>query len=1241
MHMLIVSEQFAFGGLETQIIGQVNFLQNTGHKVFIATGNNFSKDYLSLFDGHLCNLPLMTGGGYDDLFDAVDMINNFARDNAIEVIHAHPFMSLLPSLFASCQLRLPLLITLHGPAVLRSVYGPVFDKLLRALILPEAAHVYCVSPEIKALAEPYAGASCTFLPNAVDLKLFQPVDRNSSSKWALVGRIDDTKAAGMKDFLCKAKEIGLPGVDIFGEGTARTDLERFVQEKGFTEVCFKGYSSKLHLELKNGYAGVAGMGRVVLEGVAMDLPVILVGYDGTKGIMDADGLTKASWWNYSGRGLKIISAEEMAGQISQLEHANKLNHLRSWIEANANEAVVWNRYLDSLKQLKYEYSPLTDKVWGLLQANLGKRVSYFYDEELLSDLNDLIGKECPERMGFGQGRVELYKVNKLNRQQNIQSLLEQIVNEKKDTITRKEEQISYLQKQLYATREDLCQKEIVLEDTLNQKKDIEKQLYLSQQALAEKVVEEESIVTLKKEISLLQSQLNLTRELLSQRDLEVNTIYVSKRYRAANKLAVALWYIKHPGFVAAKIKINARQLLRRKLAPSTKQWIKKFILRQTLPTWQAPDPLSAPAEEITAILPTGVRLPTKYDILVFSVIDWDFRFQRPQQMSRILANQGHRIFYLSIRFNLQSDSLVLKRIMDNIYELQLPGPADLNVYSNNIPVTVLEAFYRAMVQLKYDYKIADAVCLTQLPFWAPLVLKLHDNFGWKIIYDCMDRHSGFSTNKTTMLSEEERLARASDLVVVTAVSLFEEQKKFNSNCVIIPNAVDFDHFNSHLDQQPQILNGLLRPIIGYYGAISDWFDVGLVEYLARQCPEWSFVLIGSTYGADVRRINSLGNIHMLGEIPYKQLPEYLHCFDICMIPFELNPLTEATNPVKFYEYLSAGKPVVSVPLPELMSFPEYLVHIAGDPQGFLEAIKRALQGNNSWLVQKRIEFARNNTWHARILALEQSIEKTYELVSIIILTYNNLHLTKQCIDSIFKNTSYPNFELIIVDNASKDGTVDYLKELSIAKSNVMILLNDENEGFAKGNNQGIRASSGEYIILLNNDTIVTPAWLTKLVNYLKQDQTIGMVGPVTNCIGNEAMIPTNYSTTEEMLEFAEQYTEEHDKDFFEINVLAMFCIAVRKEIFNLIGFLDEQFQIGMFEDDDFALRVKEKGYKLICAEDIFLHHFNNSGFKLFSEEKYKEIFETNRKKFEDKWGITWEPHQYRPANNHKALQKDN
>lgn len=248
--------------------------------------------------------------------------------------------------------------------------------------------------------------------------------------------------------------------------------------------------------------------------------------------------------------------------------------------------------------------------------------------------------------------------------------------------------------------------------------------------------------------------------------------------------------------------------------------------------------------------------------------------------------------------------------------------------------------------------------------------------------------------------------------------------------------------------------------------------------------------------------------------------------------------------------------------------------------------------------------------------------------SLIILTYNNLEYTQQCLESIYTFTDAPEFEVILVDNASSDGTPEFLVAFASQHPDVQLILNSSNTGFAHGNNQAASAAHGDYLVFLNNDIVVTRGWLAGLINHLQAD-TVGMVGPVTNFAGNESRIRTDYLDLEQMHYFAQQYTRAHQGRVFEINMLAFFCVAMRRAVFWECGGLDERYKIGMFEDDDFARKLRGKGYQLLCAEDVFVHHWGNASFARLSFAEYWQTYRHNRQLYEEKWGVPWQPQRYR------------
>ena len=256
------------------------------------------------------------------------------------------------------------------------------------------------------------------------------------------------------------------------------------------------------------------------------------------------------------------------------------------------------------------------------------------------------------------------------------------------------------------------------------------------------------------------------------------------------------------------------------------------------------------------------------------------------------------------------------------------------------------------------------------------------------------------------------------------------------------------------------------------------------------------------------------------------------------------------------------------------------------------------------------------------------MEETLTLVpkaSIVIVTYNNVAYTRLCLKSIYGKTTDPNFEVIVIDNASTDNTKEFLKELAADHENLRVIYNVENQGFARANNLGIAEARGDYIVLLNNDTIITPHWLSKLIRYASDPQ-VGLVGSLTNGAWNEVRIEVPFTDDDALDAFAGKIAEERANILTPIRMLAMYCVVGRKEVFQQVGPLDEQFGVGMFEDDDYALRVRQAGYQIMVAEDVFIHHFGQSAFKLLGDARYRALFEENRRKFETKWNMKWEPY---------------
>ncbi|AFS83512.1 glycosyltransferase [Candidatus Nitrosopumilus sediminis] len=360
----------------------------------------------------------------------------------------------------------------------------------------------------------------------------------------------------------------------------------------------------------------------------------------------------------------------------------------------------------------------------------------------------------------------------------------------------------------------------------------------------------------------------------------------------------------------------------------------------------------------------------KKDILCFPIINWDFRYQRPQHLMSRFAKAGHRVFYFTVNLRTLQNSYEIKQIQENIYQVELNSPEFFDIYKDVLKPKHVDAILESFDKFKNDLNI-DAIQHVQFPFWADMSIAIKKNYDFKIIFDCLDDFVAFDNVIDERIKEEEILFSNSDLITVSSSYLMQKAMKFTNNYIFLPNACEFDHFNKNPDSS--IISKFKKPIIGYFGSIADWFDTELLEYVATKCPDYTFVMIGHTFGSDIRKLKEFKNVHFLGERPYSELPKYLHSFDVCLIPFRKTPLIHATHPIKIYEYMAAGKPVVATDMPELYPMSK-LCYISTTKEDYFENIKKAVNENNPDLQKKRMEFASKNTWYNRFEKLYAKLE---------------------------------------------------------------------------------------------------------------------------------------------------------------------------------------------------------------------------------------------------------------------------
>jgi GT2 family glycosyltransferase len=258
--------------------------------------------------------------------------------------------------------------------------------------------------------------------------------------------------------------------------------------------------------------------------------------------------------------------------------------------------------------------------------------------------------------------------------------------------------------------------------------------------------------------------------------------------------------------------------------------------------------------------------------------------------------------------------------------------------------------------------------------------------------------------------------------------------------------------------------------------------------------------------------------------------------------------------------------------------------------------------------------------------------------TVAVVAHDAIVFTRLCLESLLACTDRPPYELVVVDNGSRDGTPRYLRRLAARFGHVRVIENDVNRGFAAAVNQALAAGRGHTFVLLNNDTIVAPGWLSDLDTILR-DPSVGLVGPVTNRIGTEAEIESAYATYGDFLRFAAERARAHGGRTSEVRMAAMFCVALRRDVWRHVGTLDESFGTGTLEDDDYSLRVRDAGLRILCAEGVFVHHFGEASFgRLAPDGSLSRLLDRNRRLFAEKWGREWQPYPRRHGPRYNDLR---
>ncbi|MGA3201286.1 MAG: glycosyltransferase, partial [Bryobacteraceae bacterium] len=367
-------------------------------------------------------------------------------------------------------------------------------------------------------------------------------------------------------------------------------------------------------------------------------------------------------------------------------------------------------------------------------------------------------------------------------------------------------------------------------------------------------------------------------------------------------------------------------------------------------------------------------------VLLFSIIRWTDLTQRPHHFARGLAARGIPVFWIDVQLKapkqLHGGNLSIE-IEPNLFYVELPG-TEADLYRMEWNPATLDAMTAAFAALG----VTEAIQLVNFPKWTPLVLRLRERFGWPIVYDCLDDQQAFGGLYPGNAPElEPQLIRESKVLITSGHTLYTRHQPNHPDAMLIPNAADFDLFAGA--RPSGRFNHLPHPIIGFFGAFSDWLDLDWIGESARRFPKWSFVYIGregfasSEAAKQWRRVVSASNIHVINQVDQPTLAAHLAEFNVCIMPFRDLAITRSMNAVKIFEYLAAGKPVLVPDLPETRPLAELgLITVYRSHEDSFRLLSEvAIGAEDAGLVLRRRRFAADNTWNRRVDDLAAAIDR--------------------------------------------------------------------------------------------------------------------------------------------------------------------------------------------------------------------------------------------------------------------------
>lgn len=578
--------------------------------------------------------------------------------------------------------------------------------------------------------------------------------------------------------------------------------------------------------------------------------------------------------------------------------------------------------------------------------------------------------------------------------------------------------------------------------------------------------------------------------------------------------------------------------------------------------------------------------------------------QRSAQLTKIFNKMGFSIYYIYAYESAESD----------------------------IPMISIPAVYHKYIEnAKYEeisnYAKEDDIFIFEAPiksfekFLGLAILK-----KCKIVYENIDN---WETSLGDMFFSKDTLKLMiihADMTISTANKLVEQTKNYireycnkPKDVYYLANAVDDELFDPRKQYvKPDDLICGVKTLL-YYGSLwGEWFDWNIIKKVANSNENISINLIGDYNNIKHIKQEMPSNVHFLGIKKQEELPSYLKYSDFAILPFKTGKIGDYVSPLKIFEYISMNKKILATNLPDIQNYPQ--IFISSNPDDWIKEINTSDTNKFSeQSISERDMFINNNNWYSRCSRILDVLfpanskrlqNDAYNNLSIVILNYNNKNVIFKCIDTLYYYKDRYNYQIIVVDNMSDDGSYEILEKNYQDK--ITLIQNNKN-GCSSGRNLGIQNSTGKYILFLDSDEwILNKYWLDNYTDILLQNKQVGAVGWGAgwfNKLGFAYKVVDSY-------EF--KYMEPNMIARNDIGYLATCGFIISKELFEKIGGFDLNYDPTCYEDTDLSLKIRNFGKEIFYSTHLGVGHLPHQTTKS-GTEAHNKLIKKKGEYFLNKW----------------------